>query len=134
MLTVAEAIVEELIFLLLQILLDIVPQLFGGLGFDVATSRRSDREAVGCGTVALFAICGGVCGGLSIFIAPNPLLPNAGLRIVNLFVAPLLAGGISYLFARTIGLDEGPEQSHHFWRGFWFALAFGIVRFACIHR
>ncbi len=132
------ATVEELLALLLQIFLEIGLQLFGGLGFDVATEttrgkRGKHGETVdddGCGWLLLFAVLGGACGGLSLIFAPNLLLPNFGLRAANLVLAPLVAGGVSYAFATFVYAPKGQSASHHFWRGLCFALLFGIVRFA----
>ncbi|MBA4188127.1 MAG: hypothetical protein C0467_08925 [Planctomycetaceae bacterium] len=126
---------EEVIFFVLQILFDLGVQLFGGAGLDTATSRRrKDEDNTGCGTLILFAVFGGVCGVLSILLFPKPLLPNVGLQVANLIVSPLIAGGMSYLSARGLGMVRESELPHHFWRGFWFALAFGVVRFAYVHR
>src|SRR5204863_162112 len=61
---------------------------------------------------------------------PKILLPTLGLRIANLVAAPLAAGGLSYLVAVYVWAPRGQSAGHHFWRGFWFALAFGVVRFA----
>jgi hypothetical protein len=81
----------------------------------------------------VFALFGGICGGLSLIPYPNALLPNAGLRIANLVAAPLLAGAVSALVAKYwTGRDWNP--AHHFWRGFWFAMLFGVVRFAYIQH
>jgi hypothetical protein len=125
--------VEEVLVFVVQFFLEFVLQIFGSFGFDVATTRSDRKEQPGCGWLTAFAIFGGVCGGLSLIFAPNAILPNAGLRIANLFVAPLLAGGVSFL-AASLWSSRGWEPSHHFWRGFWFALFFGLVRFAYLHR
>lgn len=123
---------EEVIALVIQFFLEFGLQLLGSLGFDLATSR-GDRDEPGCGWFVAFAVFGGICGGVSLVFAPNPLLPNAGLRIANLFFAPLVAGGLSALFARSMG-GKGWDPTHHFWRGFWFAMFFGLARFAYISR
>lgn len=129
---------EEVIAFLFQLLLEIGLQLFGGLGLDVGTEtarrkRGKHGETVdedGCGWLLLFAAVGGACGGISLLLAPNLLLPNFGLRVANLVLAPLIAGGVSYVFATFVYAPKGQSASHHFWRGFCFALVFGIVRFA----
>jgi hypothetical protein len=131
--------VEEVIGLILQFVFEVVLQLFGSIGVDAATSSRhrtgkEEKEEAGCGWLVAFAVFGAICGGLSLLVAPNLLLPNVGLRIANLIAAPFLAGGLSYLVAKHVWTQRGWEPSHHFWRGFWFALAFGLVRFAYAHR
>jgi hypothetical protein len=132
--------VEELVALVIQLVLEVGLQLFGSIGFDFATeSRRGRREAEsqqpdGCAWLFIFGVLGGVCGGLSLIFAPKVLLPTVGLRIANLIVSPLIAGFLSYLVARHVWAARGQSPQHHFWRGFWFALAFGLVRFAYAHR
>lgn len=129
---------EELVALLIQLVLEVGLQLFGSLGFDFATeSRRSKKsehgetqEHDGCGWHVAFAVFGGICGGLSLIFAPKLLLPNIGFRVANLLAAPFVAGGVSYLVARHVWAPQGQSPGHHFWRGFWFALVFGLVRFA----
>jgi hypothetical protein len=133
--------VEEIVALLIQLALEVGLQLFGSVGFDFATESRRTRgkrgtveDADGSGWLFAFAVFGGVCGGLSLIFAPKLLLPGLGLRLANLAVAPLAAGGLSYLVAAHVWAARGASPRHHFWRGFWFALAFGLVRFAYAHR
>jgi hypothetical protein len=123
--------VEEILGFIIQLVIEVLVQIFGALGLDVASSRRGRGEEGGCGWLAVFAFFGGVCGGLSLIPYPAPLLPNAGLRIANLIVAPLLAGGVSAL-AANLWAGRGWNPAHHFWRGFWFAMLFGLVRFAYV--
>ena len=133
---------EEIVALLIQLILEVGLQIFGSLGFDWATESRRDRrgrdgetvESDGWGWLAVFAVLGAICGGISLILAPKLLLPNVGLRVANLVGAPLIAGGISYLFAAHVWSARGQSPQHHFWRGFWFALLFGLVRFAYAHR
>jgi hypothetical protein len=132
--------VEEIVALIVQLVIEVGLQLFGSIGFDFATeSRRArsadgTRDADGCGWLLLFAVFGAICGGISLIFKPNLILPTLGLRIANLVVAPLLAGAISYLIAAQIWSARGASPWHHFWRGFWFALLFGLTRFAYAHR
>jgi hypothetical protein len=129
--------VEEIVALVFQILIEVGLQMLGGAGFDYAASRRrreSGPGGCGCSWPVFFLALGGACGGLSLLVAPNLILPGLALRIANLVVAPLLAGGLSYLIAANLWGEKSGEASEHFWRGFCFALAFGIVRFAYAHR
>ena len=124
---------EEIVVLIFQFVIEVGIQIFGGLGLDLAASRRSDdKSEAGCGWVVVFAVVGAIFGGLSLLVAPNLMLPNMGLRIGNLVVSPLIAGGVSYLVAKNMR-SSGPADEH-FWRGFLFAFAFGVVRFAYAHR
>lgn len=117
---------EEFVVLILQVVVEVGMQILGSIGFDFLSNRSSKNE-VGCGWLVLFAVFGAGLGGISLLILPTLLLPTLTLRIANLVLAPLVAGALSYLVART-GVLNGPP-SIHFWRGCWFALAFGLVRF-----
>jgi hypothetical protein len=127
---------EEIAAFLIQILIEVGIQFLGGLGFDLATTRyRADGTTEdGCSGPVLFAVLGGACGGLSLLAFPNLILPTLGLRVANLVLAPLAAGGLSYLVAANIWPAGKQHPVRHFWRAFWFALAFGLVRFAYAHR
>ena len=130
---------EEIVALLIQLLLEVGLQLFGSIGFDFATTSRRARDGDradddGCGWLIAFAVFGGICGGISLVFKPNLILPTLGLRLANLFVSPAVAGALSYLVARHVWAARGASPRHHFWRGFCFAMAFGLVRFAYAHR
>ena len=125
---------EEVVALLIQFIVEVGIQLLGSIGVDFLTASRSEKDEPGCGWLVLFAVVGGVFGALSLLIAPTLLLPNLALRIANLVAAPLIAGGLSYLVAKHVWAGRNLQPSHHFWRGFWFALAFGLVRFAYANR
>ena len=132
---------EEIVALLIQLVLEVGLQIFGSIGFDFATESRrkhgkdgETQDHDGCGWLVVFAVFGAICGGISLIFAPNLLLPNLGLRVANLVVAPILAGGVSYLVAAFVWAPRGQSAAHHGWRGFWFALAFGLVRFAYAGR
>src|SRR5215813_9086010 len=97
---------EEVIGLIIQLVLEVGIQLFGSIGIDAATPPRrtlqEDKQESGRGWLLLFAILGGICGGISFLVAPKLLLPNLSLRVANLVFAPLLAGGSSFLVARYL--------------------------------
>jgi hypothetical protein len=125
--------VEEIISFIVQVVLEVGLQLFGSLGLDVTTTPRGDRKG-GCGLYLAFGVFGAVCGGISLIFAPDAIIPDSTLRIANLFVAPVVAGWLSYVVARYLWSGRGEEAGEHFWRGFWFAMFFGLVRFAYINR
>jgi hypothetical protein len=131
---------EEILALVIQLLLEVGLQLFGSLGFDLATESRRGRRAQGdadgdgCGWLIAFGVFGGICGALSLIFAPKLILPNLGLRLANLLLSPLIAGGLSYLVARYVWSARGASPQHHFWRGVCFAFLFGLIRFAYAHR
>src|SRR4051794_19470801 len=107
---------EEVVIVILQVLVEVGVQVLGSVGVDYAASRAKGDDDGGCGWLTLFAVFGGVLGGISLVVFPNVLLPTAGLRLANLAASPLLAGGASYGVARS-GALAGPASTH-FWRGF----------------
>ena len=133
---------EEIVALIIQLVLEIGLQLLGAIGVDwvASTTTRKTKDGEvreeddGCGWLVIFAFLGAVCGGISLLIRPELILPNLGLRIANLILAPLIAGGLSYLVSAYVWTTRGQNPGHHFWRGFWFALLFGVIRFAYAHR
>jgi hypothetical protein len=139
---------EEAFAIVLQVLVEVGLQLFGGLGFDWAANstrygshargRHADEvvgsDPQGCSWPVAFLFFGGLCGGLSLVVVPHLLLPGLGLRLANLVISPLAAGGLSYLVAANLWSHRRAVPRQHFWRGFCFALAFGIVRFAYSQR
>lgn len=128
---------EEIVAVAIQVVIEVGLQLFGAIGIEWAadaSARQDDREESGCGWVFVFAFIGAACGGLSLVLFPKFLLPIVELRVANLVVAPLVAGGLSYLVAKHVWAAGPWPPRHHFWRGFWFALLFGVIRFAYVHR
>ena len=126
--------VEEVIAFIVQVVLELGLQLLGSIGLDFAASTRDEESETGCGPLFGFAVLGGIIGGLSLLFAPHAILPHPWMRIANLIVAPILAGALSALVASWVSPRRGWVPSHHFWRAFCFALGFGLVRFAYIHR
>lgn len=124
---------EELLAVLFQIFFEVVLQAFGSVPINFTT--RSEKLDRGCGWVLLHGGAGGLLGYLSTLVAPKLLLPYTALRIGNLLVAPLLAGGIAYLFARWArSRGNNYDPTDHFWHGVLFAFMFGAARFAFAER
>lgn len=81
-----------------------------------------------------YALFGAIGGGLSLLVVPALFIASPLLRLVNLVVAPMVAGGAMALLGawrarhgrRTIRLDR-------FLYGVLFALAMALVRFAVAH-
>jgi hypothetical protein len=120
--------VEELAIGLLQFLLEFGLQLLIYLGLDIATVRDEETGRPGCLLVVIFLIFGGLLAALTTWIHPKPFLPE-GFRLMNLIVAPFVAGGISWLIARWRHPD-GPNARLHCYLAFVFVLSFNLVRFA----
>ena len=119
---------EEIVAVGLQIFFELGIQLLGAPGIDGFSTRSSDKTERGCAWVVLHTFLGGLCGWISTLLFPKLVLAHAGLRIANLIVAPVLAGGVSALIAKL--LRRRTDTWTPFWHGFAFALAFGLARFA----
>jgi len=121
--------VEEILVVLFQIFFEFLLQFFGSVPINFSFgSARAERR---WGWLLLHAVVGGLLGALSTLLVPNLVLPYAALRIANLIVAPVLAGGIAYLFARWAkSRGHAFDPVAHFWHGVLFAFLFGAARFA----
>lgn len=119
---------EEIAAVVLQVVFELGLQFFGAAGIDAVDVRSKDRTERGCGWIVLHTFFGGLAGWISTLFFPKLVLVHVALRVANLIVAPLLAGGVSYLIAKQIRHQS--DTWHPFWHGFAFALAFGLARFA----
>lgn len=122
---------EEVLAVIFQVAFEIGFQVLvsGGVDLAAAASRRTPN---GCGWAVGHAVVGGLCGWLSTLLFPHLVLPFAWLRIANLVVGPLVAGGLTLLVERS--LRRGAGGAAAFGHGFAFALAFGLARFAFAAR
>ncbi len=123
---------EEVLGLVFQFVFEVLIQALGGTAIDLVAGcfRNSDDE--GCAWFLIHLALGAATGGLSLLIAPTVFLPTPGLRVANLVVAPLAAGFLATLVAGAAKFSGA--ASSHFWRGFAYALAFGVIRFAYCGR
>lgn len=134
MLPVRRSPVEEILVVVFQLFFEILLQFFGSVPINF--SFGSGRFERGCGWFLLHATIGGFLGFVSAMIAPTLFLPYVALRIANLIVSPLLAGGIAYLFAswaKSRG-HSNHDPASNFWHGVLFAFMFGAARFAFAHH
>lgn len=77
-----------------------------------------------------YAIFGGVAGGLSLLIVPHLLVQSPGMRIANLVITPLLAGGMMALVGKWREKhDRKRSPIDRFAYGYCFALTMALVRF-----
>jgi hypothetical protein len=116
---------EEFIVILIQLFFEFGIQFFASPLTDFSLGNKTDK---GCGILCLHMLLGGGLGWLSTLIAPKLLLPLAGLRIANLIVSPLLAGGIAWFAAKQWTRQDAQSAFLH---GALFALMFGMARYAC---
>lgn len=119
---------EEFLAIAFQLVFEVVIQMLGSPGISWAGNSKWDR---GWTVLTFHIVVGGLCGWLSTLIAPKLILPFAALRLANLLIAPLVAGAVSYGFAKLAnahGNDWSPTD--HAIQGFGFAFFFGCARFA----
>ncbi len=127
---------EELLVVLVQIVVEVAVQAIVYLPFDFSFYRSEGAGDSGaCGWVVLYLVLGSACGGLSVLVAPHVLLPSPALRLVNLVVAPLAAGGLSWAISRRRrARGTAIDPPIHGLYAFVFALAFAAVRLAYAAR
>lgn len=129
---------EEILVIILQITFELALELlvYAGLDFTAwSFTREEEHGSAGCGAMFVFFLIGAGLGALLNQFHPQPILAYGWLRIINLVAAPLLAGGIAWLFAdwrRRRGAKILP--SLHFFFAFWFVLGFDLVRFIYAKR
>lgn len=124
---------EEVLVVALQLFFEFFLQLLGSGFLDAASGRGGKND--GCFYIFLHTIVGGGLGFVSTLVVPHLVIPFLWLRLLNLVVAPLVAGSISYGFAswaKSKGNDSNADS--HFLHGFLFALMFGLARFAFAAR
>ena len=119
---------EEVLVVILQLFFELLINVLGSGLLDVASRSTSAKSQEGCGIFLLHAAIGGGLGFASTLIAPHLFLPYPWMRLLNLAVGPVIAGGVSYLIAREV--LKKPDGSGHFLHAFLFALMFGLARFA----
>lgn len=123
---------EEILVVILQLVVEVLLQMVVYLPFDLPLIwDEKTGERRGCGWLFIYLLLGGGVGGLSLLVAPRLMIHSAPLRLANILVAPLSAGGLSLWIAswrRTRGATTFPQT--HFWTAFWFVLAFAGVRLA----
>lgn len=119
---------EEILVVAIQIFFEFGIQFFSSPIIDFSFGDRVNK---GCVVVVVHMLLGGGLGWLSTLLFPKFLLPIAALRIANLLLGPVLAGGISY-FASKSFLKQEPWTG--FLHGYLFSLMFAMARYATAHQ
>ena len=120
---------EEIVAVLLQGFLEFFFEFLVYVGIDLISYQTERSGSFGCIVLCLFALVGMALGGVVNWFHPRPILPIEWLRVTNLIVGPILAGGLSALIARRRERDPW----FHFWMAFCFVLGYNAVRFAYAH-
>jgi hypothetical protein len=124
---------------MLEFIFELIAELFLQLFADWLTDRgytrirRNRPSPAGSATaseVAVYAVLGGVLGGLSLLIFKNHLISSEFARLWALFLTPFAVGcammGAAALRAKV---GEEPRYQAKFACGVVFSLAFGAVRY-----
>ncbi len=124
---------EEFLVLFIQVLIEVLVNSTVSLPFDIFFNGKSSKPwSNGCWLTILFAICGAALGGLSIFLLPHAMITHSELRVMNFFVAPLLAGFFALLLARYRG--DRKHEWMHFGNSLLFTLIFVGIRLAFCNK
>ncbi len=119
---------EEILVIVFQLFFELLINVLGSGLLDLVSRGTTAKTQEGCGVFVLHAGVGGGLGFLSTLLVPHLILPNLGLRLLNLVLGPIVAGGASYLIAREV--LKKPDGRTAFLHAFLFALLFGLARFA----
>ena len=124
-----EAILGAIFELVLTFVIEIVAEVIGELGFHslAAVLERSgkSRILVGFG----YSILGGILGGLSVLIVPEPMLRSGAVKILYFALSPILLGFSLCVISWLIDGRRYPILSlEKFLFGAVFALAYSGAR------
>ena len=120
---------EEVVAALLQVFLEFFLEFLVYVGLDIVSYQTERGGTFGCIVLCLFGLAGMALGAAVNWLHPNPFLGLAWLRLTNLIVGPILAGGLSAGIARW----RQREPWAHFWMALCFVLGYDAVRFAYAH-
>ena len=132
-------IIVELLLALLQILAEFVLQIIlealAELGLHSIREPFRQPKPLHPALAAFgYAIFGAAAGGLSLWLLPNLFIASEWLRIANLLITPVAAGGVMGLFgAWRRRRNEELVRLDGFAYGLLFALAMALVRYTWGH-
>lgn len=127
---------EELLIIIIQFLIEVVGQALIQIPFDCSCRVRERGESRPVLLSFIFFLLGGLIGWASTKIVPWTMITIPALRVLNVFIAPLIGGFIGYRIAQWQARIRNPniEPTYHFWYGFFFTIALAAVRFAYVRR
>jgi hypothetical protein len=91
----------EIIIIIIQVAVEILSSGLGDLLIHSSEKKSESKNGVFSLTLSGL-IAGGLIGGLSVFLFPNHYIQSELVRVLMLFVMPLINGIISYLIAVKI--------------------------------
>ena len=112
-----------------EILLQLIVQVLAELGLH-SLGNTFQRRKHPIWSMIGFTLWGAIAGGLSLLVFPHSAIANPGFRYLNLFIAPLVAGGVMALIGQT-RLRRGQilVRMDRFGYAFTFAFWMAFVRF-----
>lgn len=124
---------EQLLIVAVQFLTEVVGSAVVSIPFDFGRKKPVQPESASRASYIIFFVIGGTIGWMSAQLVTHTLLQQPWLRILNLAVAPLVAG----IIVKKIAIVRAKthifiEPTVHFWSAFWFTLSFAVIRFAYV--
>ena len=126
---------EEIIIVIFQAVIEIVFNVLINIGVDwvVYFWERDDNNPTSLKCFLMF-LAGTIIGLLSWVFIPKVMLPYSWLRILILFLSPVLAGFVSLQIARFKAKRGDVWPWRHFWYSFFACLGLVLVRFVFCAR
>jgi hypothetical protein len=121
---------DEILYLLIRLVLELLANLLCFLPADWPFSRRSDRTTHPFLAALLFALLGAVIGLVLTIYHPGLFIPSGWLQIAGLIIIPLANGSLSALIAfwrSSCGAQVSPGR--HFAYAACFSMGFMLVRY-----
>ncbi|MDB5345819.1 MAG: hypothetical protein JWP89_4196 [Schlesneria sp.] len=115
---------EEILFFLLQIVIEIAIEGVAYLLTSKSIAKRQSQTGAGVGATVAYAVIGGILGGVSALIYSHVLLPQAWMRIANLLITPVLFGGL----AMCLPGPTASTNTRRFWNAYFLAVFFAASR------
>ena len=124
------ALLSGLAELLLEVFLQVIVEALTGLIVRSVQNRKTDsKENNPVQAGAGYLLLGALCGGMSVFLLPHPLVHPSGFHGISLLISPALTG----LFMAQVGIARRRQGKNvipleSFGYGFVFALGMATVR------
>ena len=120
---------DALIAIAVQFTVEVVGSAFISVPIGFNARRPTQQESGSLFLYFLFATAGGMIGWMSAYFAPFRLIPYPWLRVINVFVTPLVGGFVAKNIA-TQRAKHNPfiQPKVHFCNAFWFILLFQLLR------
>ena len=127
---------DEVLAVIIQFVVEFVLNVGIDIPFEWPSRHRRTPEPESVSGVCVFwLIFGAALAGLSLLIFPGTIVSLPALRIVNLLLAPVASGLLSFKLAqRRARTNPNILPRNHFWQAFWFTIGWVAIRFAYAGR